>query len=59
MINDTQKGKANINNKQKGRVVDSYKLTVETNVWENDQLEVPIDMEGSIRFRRRRKWSNR
>jgi hypothetical protein len=35
MINDTQKGKANINNKQKGRVVESYKLTVETNVsWE-------------------------
>jgi predicted transcriptional regulator len=32
MINDTQKGKANINDKQKGRVVESYKLTVETNV---------------------------
>jgi hypothetical protein len=28
-------------------------------IWENDQLEVPIDTEGSIRFRRRRKRSNR
>jgi hypothetical protein len=28
-------------------------------IWENDQLEVPIDTEGSIRFRLRRKRSNR
>jgi hypothetical protein len=28
-------------------------------IWEDDQLEVPIDTEGSIRFRRRHKRSNR
>ena len=28
-------------------------------IWENEQLESPIDTEGSIRFRRRRRRSNR
>jgi hypothetical protein len=28
-------------------------------IWEYDQLAVPIDTEGSIQFRRRRKRSNR